>query len=74
MPSNEIFAEIYRHREEFARDCGFDLQEMFRPIRSNERELEADGWKFVTPSEVEHEVSCILREEPPKLWKCKPTS
>ena len=30
MPENEIIAEIHRHREEFARECHFDVQELAR--------------------------------------------
>lgn len=66
MPTNEIIAEIHRHREEFARECGFDAREMFRRIRTNESELEAGGWKFTSPAETELEDSCVVREAPPK--------
>ncbi len=65
MPENEIIAEIHRHREEFARDCGFDVREMFRRILTNEDQLEAEGWKFASPAEAELEESCVLREESP---------
>ena len=66
MPENEIIAEIHCHREEFARECGFDVHEMFRRVRDSESELEAEGWKFASPAEAELEESCVVREEPPK--------
>ena len=55
MSQNEIIAEIHRHREVFARECGFAVHEMFRRIRAHEGQLEAEGWKFASPTEVESE-------------------
>lgn len=71
---NEIIAEIHRHREEFARECGFDIHVMFQKMREDEKRLAAEGWKFVTPEPrppapyeaQQHEETCTLREEPPK--------
>ena len=67
MPENEIIAEIHRYREEFARECGFDVHEMSRRMRAKEAALAAQGWKFVSfADEKAPDESCVLREEPPK--------
>ena len=67
MPENEIIAEIHRTREQFARECGFDVREMGRRIRAEEAEYAAKGWKLVSfADENEPADSCILREEPPE--------
>ena len=66
MPENEIIAEIHRHREEFARECGFDIHEMARRMRAKEAELAAEGWTFASFAKDESPESCVVREEPPK--------
>ena len=45
MPENEILAEIHRVREEIARECHFDLDELFARLRRTQ--AEAEGWKVV---------------------------
>lgn len=62
---NEIIDEIHRHRAEFARECGYDLDVMSERHRKHAEQLKAEGWKFVSPG-VAQEPSAIVREEPPK--------
>ena len=66
MKTNEILAEIYRVREEHARECGYNVDTMFARMRENLERLKAEGWQVVSPSPRETENSCALREEPPK--------
>ena len=66
MKTNEILADIYRVREEHARECGYDVQVIFARMKTHLQELEAQGWKIVSPAPREKETACSLREEPPK--------
>ena len=67
MKYNEILEEIYRGREEHARECGYDIHKMFQQIREGTEKLKAQGWKVVSfdPREPQ-ETSYVLRDEPPK--------
>jgi len=47
MPENEILAEIHRVREDIARECHFDVKELFARLRRTQAKAEADGWKVV---------------------------
>ena len=47
MPENEILAEIHRVREDIARECHFDVNELFARLRRTQAKAEADGWKIV---------------------------
>ena len=38
MPENEIIAEIHRHREAVARDCGYDAAKLTARYRRQEKE------------------------------------
>ena len=64
MP-NEILSEIHRVREEIARECGYDVKEIFRRMRAQTELLKAEGWKVVTPAPRIKETY-MLRDEPPK--------
>ena len=66
MKENEILSEIHRVREEIARECGYDVQEIFRRMRARTDQLKAEGWQVVSPAPREKETAYSLREEPPK--------
>lgn len=66
MKENEILSEIHRVREEIARECGYDVKEVFRRMRAQTERLKAQGWPVGSPAPRENETSCVLREEPPK--------
>ncbi|MEK0448174.1 MAG: hypothetical protein RL088_442, partial [Verrucomicrobiota bacterium] len=69
-----VSVEIHHDREEFARECGYDVDVMFAKMREREKRSNAKGWKVVTlspRSPVQYEApepdeTCILREAPPK--------
>jgi hypothetical protein len=67
MKTNEILEEIYRGREQHARECGYDIHVMFARMREHLKELEAQGWKVVSPKPREpQKTSYALRDEPQK--------
>ncbi len=67
MKANEILDEIYRVREEHARECGYNIDVMFARMREDLKRLEAEGWKIVSlDARKPTETSSALREEPPK--------
>lgn len=67
MKENEILSEIHRVREEFARECNYDVDEIFRRMHERTKKLEAEGWKVVSLGPREPaETSYALREVPPK--------
>jgi hypothetical protein len=66
MKENEILSEIHRVREEIARECGYDVKEIFRRMRAQTEQLKAQGWRVVSPAQRETETAYALREEPPK--------
>lgn len=66
MKENEILSEIHRVREEIARECGYDVKEIFRRMRAQTERLKAEGWQVVSPAPREKETASSLREEPPK--------
>ncbi len=65
MKPNEILSEIHRVREEIARECGYDVKEIFRRMRTQTELLKAKGWQVVSPAPREKETSYMLRDEPP---------
>ena len=65
MKTNEILEDIYRVRAEHARECNFDAYTIFARMREHLKELEAQGWRVVSPAPRESAVAA-LREEPPK--------
>jgi hypothetical protein len=67
MKENEILSEIHRVREEYARECNYDVDEIFRRMRERTKKLEAEGWKVVSPGPREPaETTYTVREEPLK--------
>jgi hypothetical protein len=66
MKENEILSEIHRVREEIARECGYDVKEIFRRMRAQTERLKAEGWQVVSPAPREKATAYSLREEPPK--------
>jgi len=66
MKENEILSEIHRVREEIARECGYDVKEIFRRMRAQTEQLKAQGWQVVSPAPRGKETAYSLREEPPK--------
>ncbi len=66
MKENEILSEIHRVREEIARECGYDVKEIFRRMRAQTERLKAEGWQVASPAPREKETAYSLREEPPK--------
>ena len=45
MKENDILSEIHRVREEIARECGYDVKEIFRRMRARTEQLKAEGWQ-----------------------------
>lgn len=67
MNKNPILEEIWRAREEIARESNHDIHAMAEAAREREARLAAQGWQFVSfADEATHGESCIVREEPPK--------
>jgi len=66
MKENEILSEIHRVREEIARECGYDVKEIFRRMRAQTEQLKAQGWKVVSPAPREKDTAYALREGTPK--------
>ena len=66
MKENEILAEIHRVREEIARECGYDVKEIFRRMWAQTEQLKAEGWQVVSPAPREKETADSLREDPPR--------
>ena len=66
MKENEILAELHHVREDIARECGYDLHEIFRRMRAQTGRLQAAGWQVVSPAPRARETPDVLREEPPK--------
>ena len=67
MNENPILEEIWRIREEIARESNYDPHAMADAARLREVQLAAEGWKLVSfADEDAHQKSCVVREEPPK--------
>ena len=65
MKHNEILDEIYRVREQIAREAGEDSQQLLAWVRAEETKARARGVKFA-PSPEPAEPSAMVREEPPQ--------
>lgn len=63
MKHNEILDEIYRVREQIAREAGEDSQQLLAWVRAEEAKARARGVKFA-PSLEPAEPSATVREEP----------
>ena len=66
MKENEILEEIHRIRAEHAAECGYDVNVLFTRMDAHLKELEAQGWRVVSPEPREKETAYALREEPSK--------
>jgi hypothetical protein len=67
MNKNPILEEIWRVREEIARESNYDIHAMAEAARAREARLAAQGWKLVSfEDETKHDESCVVREEPPE--------
>ena len=64
---NEIIAEIHRHREQVARECGYDAKKLMDYYRRRERGSAHGKHPLVShPHPVTTDDSPLaLREEPP---------
>ena len=68
MKTNEILTDIYRVREEHARECNYDVKTIFARMKEHLKELEAQGWRVASPGPRKPQTaSYALREEPPQL-------
>ena len=64
MPENAIIAEIHRHREAVARECGYDAARLMAYYRR--RETERGDHEHPLVSAIENKAeSSVVREEPP---------
>jgi hypothetical protein len=66
MPENEIIAEIHRHREAVARDCGYNAAKLMAHYRRREKERADADHPFVSFVRRDADESCIVREDPLK--------
>ena len=66
MRDNEILSEIHRVREDIARECGYDMGEIFARMRERTERFRTNGGKIAAPAPREPEPAGALREEPPK--------
>jgi hypothetical protein len=67
MAENEIIAEIHRHREALARQCGYDVEKLSAYYRECQARYAALGHPVVSfVHENEPADSAVVREEPPK--------
>jgi hypothetical protein len=66
MEPDPILQEIRQHRDDLAKETGYDLQRLFAYVRERERASAARGRKFVSLEAVApNELQDVVREEPP---------
>ncbi len=66
MKENEILDEIHRGRAQHARECGYDIHQIFEQSRAQTAKLKADGWEIVSfGSREPSDTLLILRDELP---------
>ena len=65
MKENEILSEIHRVREEIARECGYDVKEIFRRMRAQTGQLQAQGWRVVAPEPREQPNAAYALHDKP---------
>lgn len=65
MKENEILEEIHRVREEIARECGYDMKEIFRRMRARTEQLKAQGWRVVAPEPRERSDAAYALQDKP---------
>ena len=67
MKTNEILEDLYRVREEHARECGYDVKTIFARMKEQLKELESQGWRVVSPAPREQpDAACALHDKPVK--------
>ena len=66
MPENEIIAEIHRHREAVARECGYDVAKLMAYYRRRETERGDAEYPLVSFVQRDAGETCVVREEPRK--------
>jgi hypothetical protein len=66
MKTNEILEDIYHVSDEQARECNYDVNNIFARMKVHLKELEAQGWRVVSPVPRQNAASTALREESPK--------
>ena len=66
MKPESIIPEIHRHRENLARECGYDVKKLMNHYRQREREREAKSHQLVSfvESADATETSCALHDKP----------
>ena len=65
MKTNEILEDIYRVREEHGRECNCDVKTIFARMNEHLKELEAQGWRVVSPEPREHpDAAGALHDKP----------
>jgi len=62
MKANEILEDLYRVREDHARECNYDVNTIFARMKDRLKELEAECWRIVSPAPREKTVIVALRE------------
>ena len=66
MKTHEILEDICRVRAEPARESNYDVKTLFARMKEHLKELEAQGWRVVSPAPRETATAYALREEAPK--------
>lgn len=67
MKENEILSEIHSVREEIARECGYDLKEIFRRMQAQTEQLKAQGWRVAAPEPRERPAEVYALHDQPKV-------
>ncbi len=53
MWKDPIVEEIRKHSEEYFASFNHDLDAIYKDIKKREEKLKNEGWKFVTPAEMQ---------------------
>ena len=70
MKTNEILEDLYRVREEHARECDYDVKTIFARMKEHLKELEAQGWRVVSPAPREQpDTAGALHDKPVQKGK-----
>ncbi len=70
MKTNEILEDIYRVREEHARECDYNVKTIFARMKKHLKELEDQGWRVVSPGPREQsDTAPVLHDKPVKKRK-----
>ena len=63
MEDDAVIKRIKKAADDFARECGYDIKEMFRRLREMEKEDKKKGWKFVDSVSVGSEKSTTIKSK-----------